>query len=144
MHEADRCDPAGRLRGMMVLVLLGRRAVITALPSLRPHPGGRPNARIDCAQRLELTCRHASVACRNGYTDQFLDIFNERSLFRVAKRDGDALRTSTCSPADAVHIGLRHIRQIKIDDVADTIHINAARSDIRRNENPGHAFAKCG
>jgi hypothetical protein len=143
MHEADGCHRIGPLCAMTVMVLFGRCAVTTARSSLRPCSGGPRHADF-FAQRLELTCGRATIACRNGYADQLFDIFNERRLFLVTKRDGDAPSTGTRSPANAMHISLRHIRQIEIDDVTDTVHVNTARGDIGGNEYASFALAKCG
>src|SRR5436190_15589512 len=144
MHEADRSHPVGRLRVLAVTVLIGPGAAVTVLLSLRPRSGKRWDGDIFFAERLDLPCGNASVARRNRHSDQLLNSFNERGLLGVAKRNGNALRTGARSPTDAMHVGFRHIRQIEVDDVADTVDVNPTRGDIGGNKNSGRAVAKCG
>ena len=57
-----------------------------------------------------------------------------RTLTGVAKADGDPGRPGARGSANAMHIGLRHIRQIEINDMCHAIHIDAARGDIGRDQ----------
>src|SRR5437588_8632440 len=75
--------------------------------------------------------------------DQLLDVAQERPLFIVAKRDRGAVGSGARSAADAVHVALRNIRQVVIDDVADAVHVDAARRDVGRNQNFQLSGAEC-
>ena len=59
----------------------------------------------------------------------------QRALLRgIAKRYGNAARARTCCAANAVHIILRLGREIEIDDVGDTRHVDPACGDVGRYE----------
>ena len=61
---------------------------------------------------------------------ELLDRGEERALGGIAQRDRDARRAGARRSSDAVHVALRLVRNIKIDDVADGIDIDAARRDV--------------
>src|SRR5690349_20872030 len=71
---------------------------------------------------------------RDLLADGLFDVPEERTLFRVAERDRDALIAGTGRAANAMHIALRLIRQIEIDDVRDAIDVDAAGRDVSRDE----------
>ena len=52
----------------------------------------------------------------------------------VAERDRDALRAGARGAADAVHVALRDVRQVVVDDVADAVDVDAARRDVGRDQ----------
>jgi hypothetical protein len=58
------------------------------------------------------------------------DCAQRTSLRGVAKRYGDAARTSARRAADAVHIVLRLRREIEVDDVGDTCHVDPACREV--------------
>src|ERR1044072_1002922 len=61
----------------------------------------------------------ASLGDRKLDLDQLLDVAQERHLLVVAERDGDAVRAGARGAANAVHVALRNVRQVVVDDVAD-------------------------
>ncbi len=66
--------------------------------------------------------------------DQPLDRGEVGPLLAVAKRDGDARRPRPRGAADAVHVGLRIIGQVEVKHVRNIIHVDAAGSDIGRDQ----------
>ena len=74
--------------------------------------------------------------------DQSLDVPQKRRFFGIAQRDRHAC--GACSPGspDAMHIGFRHVRQIEIHHVADTVNIDATGGDVGSNERPHGPFAE--
>ena len=66
--------------------------------------------------------------------DQLLDVAQERHFLVVAERDRDALRAGARGAADAVHVALRNVRQVVVDDVADAVDVDAARRDVGRDQ----------
>ncbi len=81
---------------------------------------------------------------RNCYPNKLLNIAQEGHLLALAKGNRDAFHARASRTADTVHVGFRHIRQIKVDDVADAIDIDSARGDIGGNEGPDLALTKGG
>src|SRR3546814_7682339 len=55
-------------------------------------------------------------------------------LVGFAERHRDALGAGAGGAADAVHVGLRHVRQVEVDDVADLLHVDAAGRDVSRDQ----------
>ena len=74
----------------------------------------------------------AGTPIGHGYrcADELLDVAQEGQLFAVAERDGDAVGAGARGAADAVHVGLRHVRQVEVDDVADAVDVDAAGGDV--------------
>ena len=70
------------------------------------------------------------------------DRLQPRLLRWVAQRDGHALGTGARSPADAVDIAFRHLRQIEIDHMGDAVDVDAAGSDVGGDQNAGAAGPK--
>ena len=52
----------------------------------------------------------------------------------VRQADGDAGLASATGTANAMHVIFGGTRQIVIDDVGNTLHIDAARGDIGRDQ----------
>ena len=125
--------PALRPRGRMRVVLLSGRLNLILNRSLNAILGGRLR-RVLCRYML----RH-----RNRDADELLDVAQESFLLTIAERDGNAIGSRACGAADAMHIGFRDVRHIEIHDMADAVDIDAARSNIRRDERAHAAFAKC-
>src|SRR3984893_9437241 len=74
--------------------------------------------------------------------DQLLDIAQERHLLAVAQRDRDAGGAGARGAADAVHIGLRYVRQVVVYHMTDAVDIDAARGDVGGDQRPHLALAK--
>ena len=53
---------------------------------------------------------------------------------RVAERDRDAVGAGARGAADAVHVALRDVRQVEVDDVADAVDVDAAGGDVGRDQ----------
>ena len=75
----------------------------------------------------------AAIFCRDLRADQLFNRAQLVAIFTRTQRNRDASRARACGAANAVHISLRHFRQIKLDDMGHAIHINAACGDIGRH-----------
>src|SRR3546814_19290402 len=65
---------------------------------------------------------------------QLLDVAEVGAFVLVVnERYGDAFAAGTRGAADAVHVLLRNVRQLEIEDVADARHVDAARGDVGRD-----------
>ena len=66
-----------------------------------------------------LWTRHVTLrrARRNRVPEQALDGFQQRSLVLRDERDGESLVARASRAADAVHVVLRNLGQIEINDV---------------------------
>ena len=62
----------------------------------------------------------------------------------VAERDRDAGRAGAGGAADAVDVGLGHVRQIEVDDVRDAVDVDAARRDVGRDQHAACAGLEAG
>ena len=93
--------------------------------------------------RTSLLCRcRAMIYCGNGPADQPLDIAKKRQFLRVTERDRRPGCAGARGAADAMYIGFRHVRQIVIHDMADTVDIDPARGNVSRNERANDSAAK--
>ena len=54
----------------------------------------------------------------------------------VTKSDRDALTTRSACTTDAMHVALRYIGQVVIEHVTHAVDVNAARGDVRRDQDP--------
>ena len=79
--------------------------------------------------------RRASGRERHGSTEQFFDRPPLQMIFGCDETGGATGRTHAGRSADPMDVVLRAIRQIVIHHVSDVRHVNAARRDIRRDEN---------
>ena len=73
----------------------------------------------------------ASVAAAVGGGDRLprqpLDVAQQGTLLAPAQRDGYALGAGARGAADAMHVALRHVGEIVVDDVTDAIDVDTAR-----------------
>src|SRR6188508_2584356 len=83
-----------------------------------PRRFGRPSA--------------ALVGGRNGNANQLLDVAQKRALLVIAERDRNAVSAGARGAADPVDVALRNVRQVVVDDVADTFDVDPARGDVGR------------
>src|SRR6478752_9794964 len=73
----------------------------------------------------------AAILTRQRHFDQPLDVAEIAELLAACdQRDRGALGTRARGAADAMHIGLRHVGQVEIDDVGDAVDVDAAGGDI--------------
>lgn len=61
---------------------------------------------------------------------------NER-LVLAGERYCNASRASPAGPANPVDIVLRFVRQVKVDDVTDPLHMQPAASHVRSHQHAG-------
>src|SRR3974390_2329841 len=73
------------------------------------------------------------VGCRAAHPDQTLDIAQIGALLVIAERDRSPVRTRTGGAADAMHVALRDVGQIVVDDMAHAVDVDAARGDVCRD-----------
>src|SRR5215218_2297041 len=76
----------------------------------------------------------ACTGARDLMADQLLDAVDRFGILTRGERDSDALHAGAASAADAVDVIVRLPRNVEIDDVADALHVQAARGDVRRDE----------
>ncbi len=81
----------------------------------------------------------AAVGEGQRLAGQFLDLAQNRPLAVVAERNGEAGLACARRAADAVHIGLRHVRQLVVHHVADRVDGDAAGGDVGRDQDAGCA-----
>jgi hypothetical protein len=71
---------------------------------------------------------------RNQVGRETLDLLDLAKILAIGQTDGHAVATGTTRAADAVHVIFGLLGQIKVDDVADALHIDAARGDVGGNQ----------
>ncbi len=93
------------------------------------------------ARRSALAAR---VGGNNGQlaTRQLLDIAQVLALIGCTQSNGDTARTGTRRAPDPMHVALRNIRQLEVDDVSDFIDVDAARRNVRRDEHARETLAE--
>ena len=84
------------------------------------------------------------VGRRNRYSDQLLDIAQERCLIGITQGDGDTFRSGSRCATYAVDIRFRHVGKVEIDDVTDAIDVDAACGDVSGDKSTHFAFAEAG
>ena len=133
MNATDSIWPTAAVE-FATATLLPHRPIAAPVPLLGVdrRPGRGPIGGLRRGRRSIA----ASAVHRNSHANKLLDVAQERHLFAVAQRNRDAVGARAGSAADPVHVGFRHVRQIEIHDVADAVHIDAARCNIGRNERP--------
>ena len=68
--------------------------------------------------------------------DQLLNIRELGFFVEVAEGDGDSLKPGPACTPNAVHIGLRHIRQIIVDHTGQLVDIDSSGRNIRCDQYP--------
>src|SRR5262249_23300747 len=63
-----------------------------------------------------------------------LDVAQELAFLARAQGDRHAGRARARGAADAVHVGLGHVRDLVVDDVRDVVDVDPARGDVGRDE----------
>src|SRR5687768_16847367 len=73
--------------------------------------------------------RSASFA-RNTHPDELFDVAEVGRLLAVAEGDRGTFGAVAGGAPDAVNVGLRHVRQLVIDHMADAFDVDAAGGDV--------------
>ncbi len=71
---------------------------------------------------------------RNFDLHQLFDVVQQAGFVRCAERDRNTITTGTGRTADTVHIGIRHFRQIVVEDMRHGRNVDAACSNVRRHQ----------
>ncbi len=71
------------------------------------------------AGRTAQVGRCFAAGDRNVDAHQALDIAQQAAFVRTAESDRDAVTAGTGGTADAVDVGVRHFRQVVVEDVAE-------------------------
>src|SRR5690242_2627921 len=71
---------------------------------------------------------------RHLHAGDALDVAQQAALLVIAEAQGHAGRTRARGAADAVDIGLGLHRELVVDDMADTVHVDAAGGDVGRDQ----------
>src|SRR5450755_974601 len=128
---------AAVLAGRGTAIVAARRTAI----ALRTLTAILERARLG---RTRLGRARAMVFCRrfgclefpNRRAREAFDVAQVAALFATAQRDRDARSARARRATDAVHVALRDVRQIEVDDVRDAVHVDPARRDVRGDEHP--------
>jgi hypothetical protein len=75
---------------------------------------------------------------------QLFDVAQVTAFLIAAQRDRYADRTGARRSPDAVNIVFGNVRQLEVDDVRYTFHIDPSRGNVGRDEDPPVAGAKAG
>ena len=75
-----------------------------------------------------------------GATQQFFHILQLLTLLAAYQRYGLAIVAGAAGPSDAMDIVLGHMGEFKINDVGQLADIDAAGSDVRRDQYPYFTF----
>ena len=73
----------------------------------------------------------------NGLGDQLLDILEQFLFFEITKGQRRAMIPCPTGAADAMDIGLRDLRQVKIDNIGQAIDVNPTRRYICGHQDSG-------
>ena len=133
MSRSSLLPLMSRLHCCLKIAMLFASAVVRSAAPFggRVSLAGGSNA---LAGRLVMLSRcRAMVRCRNGPTDQPLDIAKKRQFLCVTERDRRTSCTGARGAANTVHIGFWHVRQIKIHDMANTVDIDPTCGNIGGN-----------
>jgi len=86
----------------------------------------------------------ARVGGNNGQlaAGQLLDVAQILALIGCTQSNGDTARTGTRRAPDPMHVALRNIRQLEVDDVSNFVDVDAARRDVRRDEHARKTLAE--
>ena len=73
---------------------------------------------------------------------ELFDVREEGTLIGCAKGNRDACRARATGAADAVHVRLRDVRQIEVDDVREPVDVDAACGDVGCDEDATRAITE--
>src|SRR5262245_46723955 len=108
-----------------------------------PVPSGRGASRGLAAPRgTARGLRRTVTDDRDRAPDQALDVPYEFAFLGGTQGDRDPGRTGARRAADAVHVGLGHVRDLVVDDVRDVVDVDAAGRDVGRHQHADPAGAE--
>src|SRR5438067_9673782 len=116
------------------------RAPRTASVVLAPPAGWLGRAAPHLA--LEVLVLPGHRRPRHRAAGELFDPAQQVLLVRGCEARRAAAGLGARGPADAVHVVLRHVGQIEIDDVPDLRDVDAARRDVGRDQDPRASRAK--
>src|SRR5690606_5116549 len=125
---------AGRLDA--VTAAAARTAALGPLAALALGQGGllADPGRQDRGVQLGQLLVVAAVDGRDLLARDLLDVAQQLHLVAGHEADRRAVGAGAGRAADAVDIGFRHERQLKVHDVRDAVHVDAAGRDVRRHQ----------
>src|SRR5579871_1011639 len=129
---------AAALMTLSVAVAVATTAVALALLRMRLPRAGR--SIVGARRRIAA----AAILARQRLADQPLDVAQVCEFFGIHERDRDAVGTSARGAADPMHVRLRYVRHVEIDDMADAVDVDAARGDVGRDQRADRAVAERG
>ena len=88
--------------------------------------------------------RHRNFLFDHFYFERLLDVAHLATFRTCAERRGDAFGTGAASTADAVDEIFGDLRQVKVHDMGDAIHVNAAGGYVGSDEHPVRAVFEAG
>src|SRR5579883_242708 len=88
--------------------------------------------RLLCLARRRLA--KIVVLDRNPHARKFFDVLNVGFLIWRAKGDRDTIRAGATGATNTMHVRLRHIRDLVVEDVFEIIDIDASCGDVGRDE----------
>src|ERR1041385_5577490 len=117
--------------------------VTLAVAILRPVPAlGMPAMLLLRPLLRALAAGRSAAGRRDRHADQLFDVAEIGQLVVGAERDRDAVGAGPRGAADAVHVALRDVRQVEVDDVAHALDVDAAGRDVGRNQRLDPAVAE--
>ena len=137
------------LQGAVVTIALTVITMALAIPgglilaTLRMAPlapvrvGGAPRGPMDLGEE-----RRVHRLRRNAMADELLDLRQMHRVVLAAEADRVAEGAGTRRAADAMHVVLRVLRQVEVEDMAHFRNIQPAGSNIGSDEQLGLSFAK--
>ena len=91
-----------------------------------------------------LMSRRAAILFRQGNADQLFDVAQIAEFLAARhQRNRGAVSAGARGAADAVNVGFRHVGQVEVDDMADTVDVDAAGRDIGCDQRADVAGAEC-
>ena len=78
----------------------------------------------------------------NAVAGVAFDVLDQSAFTHARKTHCNAGATSTAGTSDTVNIVFSLTRQIEVDDMADTRHVNTTRCNVSRHQHLGAAFAQ--
>ena len=112
-----------------------RRALNAGRRRLAPKPAVRGRRSCRCrARRHDLDLLAVRRDARQLPAEPALDLAPLRQVGRAEQRDRAAGAAHAARAADAVREQLVRLRQLEVDDARDVQHVEAARRDVRREQ----------
>lgn len=92
--------------------------------------------------RLRFAVKRVIGVEGNLHSNSPLNLSQEALALLVAKRDGSSFGSGSCGASYTMHVGVRFVGKVKVDDEIDAFHIDSSGGNIGRHEDFDLAAAK--